>query len=332
VRLSLVIVLGLLTSLWSPGVVYAWGRDGHEAIIRLATERVQETCLQGFLSARLSTLLIHCMDPDVWKRDDPDEGPRHYLDIDVAGDPAGYPRDFDAVVSLFGLAQALENGTVPWRTAQFVALLTERFAVGEAQQAAIVAGQLGHYVGDGHSPVHATVNYDGQLTGNPGLHERWEGRMTRWHRSEIEAKARAIPLAVPVDPDPVDTMFEALLSGNALVPTIVAADLEAGGEDEALYRATGVIAARRWAEGATLLAALWTEAWRRAGRPELPDAPPACSLPAQGPDEGSVPPAPQLPTGTVMGGAGCAVAAGPGLLGWLLIGVCLLLVRRRPRA
>jgi uncharacterized protein (TIGR03382 family) len=328
-----VVLIALIAPLSRPGSAHAWGRDGHEAIVRLAAGRVQETCLRGFLSARLSTLLIHCLDPDRWKEDDPDEPPRHYLDVDAAGDPAGYPREFDAVVSRFGQAQALAQGTVPWRTAQFASFLAERFAGGDVEETAIVAGQLAHYVGDGHCPLHATVNYDGQLTGDPGLHERWETRMVRWHRSDIEVQAAAIALPLPADPEPVGTMFQAILSGNALVPAIVAADLEAGGQDEGLYRATGGLAARRWAEAATLLAALWTEAWKRAGQPQLPETPPECAAPSSGPDGNpGPPPQPQSPTGIVMGGGGCAAAGAPGALGWLVVLAFVFYRRRRPRA
>ena len=38
-------------------------------------------------------------------------------------------------------------------------------------------GVLGHYVADIHNPLHTILNYDGQLTGNKGIHFRWEVRL-----------------------------------------------------------------------------------------------------------------------------------------------------------
>lgn len=33
---------------------------------------------------------------------------------------------------------------------------------------------LGHYIGDAHVPLHTTVNYNGQLSGQDGIHAFWE--------------------------------------------------------------------------------------------------------------------------------------------------------------
>jgi hypothetical protein len=40
-----------------------------------------------------------------------------------------------------------------------------------------VAADIGHYVADMHQPLHLTRNYNGQLTGNYGIHARYEGQM-----------------------------------------------------------------------------------------------------------------------------------------------------------
>jgi len=40
-----------------------------------------------------------------------------------------------------------------------------------------LSADLGHYVGDSHVPLHATVNYNGQLTGQKGIHAFWESRL-----------------------------------------------------------------------------------------------------------------------------------------------------------
>jgi hypothetical protein len=321
---ALVLAVGVL---W-PAPARAWGADGHEAIVRLASRRVENPCLAGFLTAKLGTLLIESMAPDRWKETDPLEGPRHYLDIDAAGDPAAYPRTFSDAVTRFGLARAVDNGTVPWRTEEMAASLAARLAERDPDAAARTAAHLGHYVGDAFSPLHATVNFDGQLTGNPGLHERWESRMPRQYRRLIEAAADAAR-APAAEPDPVGGVFAALLSGNAAVPRIVAADRESGGAPAALYAATGDLVAERWAGAAALLAALWEDAWARAGRPILAGMPASCldpSAPAASSPEPSGAPI------VAAGGGGCAAAPGASE-GWLFaLSLFALRKGRRPRA
>ncbi|TVR87615.1 MAG: hypothetical protein EA411_07040 [Saprospirales bacterium] len=39
------------------------------------------------------------------------------------------------------------------------------------------AADIGHYIGDAHVPLHTTVNYNGQLTGQTGIHAFWESRI-----------------------------------------------------------------------------------------------------------------------------------------------------------
>ena len=75
-----------------------------------------------------------------------------------------------------------EQGLLPWRTAEFYGRLQREFESLKRQpppgyaldNIALYAAVLAHYVADGHVPLHAVVNYDGQLTEQQGLHSRWE--------------------------------------------------------------------------------------------------------------------------------------------------------------
>src|SRR5690625_6385588 len=40
-----------------------------------------------------------------------------------------------------------------------------------------LCADIGNYVADAHVPLHTTVNYNGQLTGQTGLHAFWESRI-----------------------------------------------------------------------------------------------------------------------------------------------------------
>ncbi|MCX7638808.1 MAG: S1/P1 Nuclease, partial [Cyclobacteriaceae bacterium] len=40
-----------------------------------------------------------------------------------------------------------------------------------------LSADLGHYVADAHVPLHTTENYNGQFTGQEGIHAFWESRV-----------------------------------------------------------------------------------------------------------------------------------------------------------
>ncbi len=39
------------------------------------------------------------------------------------------------------------------------------------------SAEIGHYIADAHVPLHTSENYDGQLTGQTGIHAFWESRV-----------------------------------------------------------------------------------------------------------------------------------------------------------
>src|SRR5947207_1534231 len=76
-----------------------------------------------------------------------------------------------------------------------------------------------------HQPLHATNNYDGQLTGNSGVHARFERDLIERFQSRLVLKpARARALT-----NPREAGFDALLSSYRLVAAVLKADSEASG-------------------------------------------------------------------------------------------------------
>jgi hypothetical protein len=325
----------------------AWGGAGHEAITRLAAQRLDDDCLKNFFTAHLSTVVVESTAPDRWKETDPDEGSRHYLNLDVEARAGDYPHVYSEAVRRYGLDAAVRQGLVPWRAEEMATLLFERFSRSDARGAAETAGHLSHYIGDAYSPLHSTRNYDGQLTGNPGLHARWESDMPYTFRRELEdaAARRAPPLPTA---NAMEGAFSALQTGLDAMPEIVRVDLDTGGDPRSLYDAQGEVVSERWAKAAALLASLWIDAWLRAGRPALEGMPAACftapstsSVARITADGGAVPPGiliispqPTPPLGPVQGGGGCSVGEGPmGPVASFVLWIMLLslLSRRRTK-
>ncbi|MBN2584092.1 MAG: hypothetical protein JXL80_13585 [Planctomycetes bacterium] len=73
-----------------------------------------------------------------------------------------------------GEAALARHGTLPWVIRDQVLRLEETFRQGRHDRLAEVIGDLSHYVGDLYQPLHTTQNYDGQATGNRGVHAAFE--------------------------------------------------------------------------------------------------------------------------------------------------------------
>ena len=192
------------------------------------------------------------------------------------------PRDYDAAVQKFGKAVVTEQGTLPWRTAEFYGRLQREFASLKRQPApgyavdniVLYAAVLTHYVSDGHVPLHAVVNYDGQLTVQQGLHSRWESELFERNRAKLKV---APPPLKPIL-NPRDFMFETLLASNRAAANVLESDKKAaeGREfyDDAYFEgfAAGTLQVmeQRLNDSIAAAAASITGAWEQAGRPAVP--------------------------------------------------------------
>ncbi len=121
----------------------------------------------------------HSVDPDKRRYAIPEEGPRHYIDIDHYGTYPfeNLPRKWDDAIAKHGEQIITENGIVPWWIQTMLQRLT--FAFKENNQARILklSAEIGHYIADSHVPLHASSNHNGQKTDQKGIHGFWESRI-----------------------------------------------------------------------------------------------------------------------------------------------------------
>jgi hypothetical protein len=222
----------------------------------------------------------------MWRNVFDDEAPNHFVDIDHnAFGPfpfAGLPRDYGAAVQKFGRAFVHEQGLLPWRTQEFYGKLQREFeALGRPNASGYGPGNivfysaiLSHYVSDGHVPLHAVVNYDGQLTNQRGVHGRWEDELFVRNREALVLK----PVVPPPVTNPRDFMFDVLLASNRLAAGVLASDAEAAkGRDlyddayfEALRRGSWPALEQRLNESIGAVVSVIVGAWEQAGGPRVP--------------------------------------------------------------
>lgn len=70
-----------------------------------------------------------------------------------------------------------EHGIIPWHLQKMQKLLTEAFRKKEVEKILRLSADIGHYIGDAHVPLHTCSNYNGQKTGQQGIHGFWESRI-----------------------------------------------------------------------------------------------------------------------------------------------------------
>jgi D-aminopeptidase len=276
--------LRVLTALWlclAASTAHGWGETGHTLITRKACEAMPEP-LRALFLAHAATIASHSMDPDLWRREDRSEGPRHFLDVDYEGfGPfpfTGLPREWRAAAEKFGEETLRKYGVLPWRVDEYVGVVAEAWRSGDDGALTAALGALSHYVADAHMPLHAVVNYDGQLTGQKGVHNRWEDGLVDRYAEELDAAVLADAGRVRALESPLDEAFEILLDSYAHHFALLNADRRSArgieGDPaksplyfERLWTLSGGLCAQRLSEAATAVASYWLTAWEHAGRP-----------------------------------------------------------------
>ncbi|UOQ78901.1 zinc dependent phospholipase C family protein [Hymenobacter sp. 5516J-16] len=174
IRYAIIIIL--INTL--PGTAWAWGFFGHRLINRLAVYTLPPEMI-GFYKANIDYLTDNATRPDSRRTVVPGEAPRHFLDVDVYGDSAIYklPRSYPDAVAQLGEDSLLRHGIVPWQVARMKGQLTAAFQAHDTDRILHLSADMGHYIADACVPLHTTHNYNGQLTGQRGIHALWESRL-----------------------------------------------------------------------------------------------------------------------------------------------------------
>ncbi len=186
----LYILIALL--LFTAGITYhqmahAWGFWGHRRINRLAVFTLPPEMI-GFYKKNIEYLTEHAVDPDKRRYSTKDEAPRHYIDVDHYGEYPFemVPRKWDDAVEKYTEDTLKAYGIVPWHLEVMLRRLTYAFEKGDSKRILRLSAEIGHYTGDAHVPLHTTLNYNGQLTGQKGIHGFWESRLPELYGDDFD--------------------------------------------------------------------------------------------------------------------------------------------------
>ena len=171
------VLLLFATLLWAYPC-YCWGFFAHRKINYQAVFLLPPE-MMGFFKKNISFLSEHAVDPDKRRYAVPEEGPRHYIDIDHYGKFPfeALPRNWDSAVAKFSEDTLRAYGIVPWWVHTMQLRLTKAFREKDAKRILKLAAEIGHYISDAHVPLHACSNHNGQHTNQHGIHGFWESRV-----------------------------------------------------------------------------------------------------------------------------------------------------------
>lgn len=110
-----------------------------------------------------------------------------------------------------------EHGVLPYEFPRQVRRLVKAFEDGNLKGILRLSADIGHYVGDAHVPLHTTENYNGQLTGQKGIHGFWESRIPELFAENYDF---LIGKAQPV-PWPRDLIWEAVLESHSSLDSVL---------------------------------------------------------------------------------------------------------------
>lgn len=157
---------------------FSWGFYAHRKINYNAVFLLPPE-MMWLYKQQIDFLSEHAVDPDKRRYAIPEEGPRHYIDIDYYGKYpfTELPRRWNEAVAKYSEDTLMKYGTAPWWIQTMLFRLTDAFK--EKNQVKILkySAEIGHYISDAHVPLHATLNHNGQYTDQKGIHGFWESRV-----------------------------------------------------------------------------------------------------------------------------------------------------------
>jgi hypothetical protein len=155
-----------------------WGFYAHSLINQQAVYSLPPELI-GFYKPHIQFITEKAVNPDRRRYAVKGEAEKHYIDLDHYGDSALFilPKYWFEAIEKFPEDSLRQNGIGPWSAYLTMISLTKAFEQKNSQAILRLSADLGHYLGDLNVPLHTTKNYNGQLTGQEGIHGFWESRI-----------------------------------------------------------------------------------------------------------------------------------------------------------
>lgn len=285
----------------SYSLVYGWGVWGHNHINKGAVLALPKD-IGLFFYNHTDFITEESTIPDLRKYtiNDKAEFGRHYINLERFHyeSRAMMPRTLKDAMDKYGKDTLDKNGMLPWYIQDIMAKLTNAFRNKKKTEILFLAGDLGHYIADAHMPLHTTINYDGQLTGQDGIHSFWECQLPElfgrnynlytgeavyikdiekatWDMIDTSYKLADILLheeAKMKKDKPLDKQYE--MADGKVVKNDFKQPIHTYEYAHIYHELLNGMVERQMRSALRLTACFWYTAWVNAGRPDLSDLDP----------------------------------------------------------
>lgn len=256
-------------------VLFGWGENGE----RLVTNKAIDTLPQEmgtFFEDNRQYLVQHVTDAGSLDAKISADEHKDYIQLDHYGafPYNALPRVYNSAVAKYSRHTLETYGLLPWQIGIYSKKLTDAFQDRNWSEAKVSAAALAHYVAAAHDPFNTTTNFDGKLSGQPGVRERFDSALVDRYQLFFFVK----PNEAAFIPDPTDHAFEMALEAHSWLENILLADHRAhqGLTDytdeyyDHFYAQAGAVLVRQLSDASTDIGSYWMTAWINAGRPSLP--------------------------------------------------------------
>ncbi|MBY0534440.1 MAG: hypothetical protein K2P88_01205 [Chitinophagaceae bacterium] len=269
----------------------SWGFLVHRTVNQLAVYELPNR-MQPFFFKNMDYIVKQSVRPDQRRNDDPTEATKHFIDFEAYGDSAAWkmPMHWPDAIRQYQLDTLLKYGYVPYQVMHTYRQLIHAFRMQMKDSILFYAADLAHYIGDAHVPLHTSINYDGQLTNQKGLHALWETVVPEIELANYNLSSRHSARYLK---HPEREIWTACRSAFVLLTDVFQQELEATKEftEETKFRIQirngkevkyytsefakayaqrlGTTINDQLIKSADLIADFWFTAWVNGGRPDL---------------------------------------------------------------
>ena len=185
IQILIILYMGINFEGHSSQKFFPWGFFAHKKINKMAIYTLP-TELIIFYKRHQKEIEDLSVLPDQRRYIMDQEASRHYIDIDRYKISDIHFTDWAEITQKINPDSLVKHGIVPWHIPILYQQLKYAFIRRDTVKIIKLSAEMGHYIGDLHVPLHTTSNYDGQKTGQTGLHAFWESRIPELLNEELE--------------------------------------------------------------------------------------------------------------------------------------------------
>lgn len=184
-QMLIILLVTLHTRGYSSELIKPWGFFAHKKINSMAIYTLPIEMIPFYKRHQKEIEDLSVL-PDQRRYIMDNEASRHYIDLDRYKIADIHYTSWAEIIIKIPQDSLVKHGIVPWHIPILYQQLKYAFVRRDTIKIIKLSAEMGHYIGDLHVPLHTTSNYDGQNSGQTGLHAFWESRIPELLNEALE--------------------------------------------------------------------------------------------------------------------------------------------------